>query len=243
MHLHGHTFWITGTEGGRIPESAWIPTNNVIVGVGQSRDVEFIANNPGDWMIHCHILHHMMNHMVSMVGPMPNHTEDRHHGNDHSGALPELLGRDLVSRQMGAGLEPSLGPMTSADRSVMTGMRPADMKKKVQVPGYPQDMMEMHGMLSPDEMRKVNVPLTRGMRRNWPMGTQAMMTVLRVLPDQLYEQVVSGQGDVPPGASVPGAEAGSEAEHGGHEMHGGHQPNHQPSNQTPRSRDAEHEHH
>lgn len=69
MHLHGHTFWVTGSEGGRIPESAWIPGNTVLVGVGQSRDVEFIANNPGDWMLHCHIPHHMMNQMVPMVGP------------------------------------------------------------------------------------------------------------------------------------------------------------------------------
>jgi len=58
-------------------------------------------------------------------------------------------------------------------------------------------------MLSPAEMRKVNVQLTRGMRRNWTMGTQAMMTNLRVLPDELYEKVVSGKGEVPPGASVP----------------------------------------
>src|SRR5262249_16281636 len=29
MHLHGHTFWITGTEAGRIPETAWVPRNNV----------------------------------------------------------------------------------------------------------------------------------------------------------------------------------------------------------------------
>jgi hypothetical protein len=70
MHLHGHTFWITGTEAGRIPESAWIPSNNVLVGVAQARDVEFIANNPGDWVLHCHMFHHMMNHMTSMVGPM-----------------------------------------------------------------------------------------------------------------------------------------------------------------------------
>jgi hypothetical protein len=34
IHLHGHTFWVTGTEGGRIPESAWIPGNHVLVGVG-----------------------------------------------------------------------------------------------------------------------------------------------------------------------------------------------------------------
>lgn len=70
MHLHGHTYWVTGTEGGRIPESAWVPGNTVILGVAQSRDVEFIANNPGDWVLHCHMFHHMMNHMVSQVGPI-----------------------------------------------------------------------------------------------------------------------------------------------------------------------------
>ena len=149
MHLHGHTFWVTGTEGGRIPESAWIPTNNVLVGVGQSRDVEFIANNPGDWMVHCHILHHMMNHMVSMVGPMAGMGDN--HGGD---AMPQMPGRKLASGDLGAGLEPSLGPLTGRDRAVMTGMRPSDMKDKAKVPGYPQDMMEMHGMLPPEQMRK-----------------------------------------------------------------------------------------
>ncbi|HEY3393402.1 MAG TPA: copper oxidase [Lacipirellulaceae bacterium] len=218
MHLHGHTFWVTGTEGGRIPESAWIPTNNVLVSVGQSRDVEFIANNPGDWMIHCHILHHMMNHMVSMVGPMPNHMMHETH---RSAAIPQLLGEELASGSLGAGLDPSLGPAAGRERAVMTGMRPAEMDKKFAVPGYPQDMMEMHGMLSPEEMQKVNGPLTRGMRRNWFMGTHAMMTVLRVLPDELYEKVVLGRGEVPPGASVPGADPGDEMDHGRHHIHEG----------------------
>jgi hypothetical protein len=220
IHLHGHTFWVTGTEGGRIPEPAWIPTNNVLVSVGQSRDIEFVANNPGDWMLHCHILHHMMNHMVSMVGPMPGHTMVKHEV-EHSAAVPRLLGEDLASGALGAGLEPSLGPAASRDRHVMTGMRPAELKKKFEVPGYPQDMMGMHGMLSPAEMRKVNVPLTRGMRRDWFMGTHAMMTIVRVLPDELYERVVAGEGDVPPGASVPGGGAGQPMQDVGHEMHGG----------------------
>lgn len=70
MHLHGHTFWVTATEGGRIPESAWIPGNTVIVGVAQTREVELVANNPGDWVMHCHMFHHMMNHMVTQVGPI-----------------------------------------------------------------------------------------------------------------------------------------------------------------------------
>jgi hypothetical protein len=233
MHLHGHTFWVTGTEGGRIPESAWIPTNNVLVSVGQSRDVEFIANNPGDWMLHCHILHHMMNHMVSMVGPMPSMASmgDRH---ESHGAMPEMQGGEFASGELGAGLERSLGPSVGADRQVMTGMRPSEMKAKFEVPGYPQDMMEMHGMLTPDQMKKVNTALTRGMRRNWPMGTQAMMTVLRVLPDDLYEKVISGQGEIEPGASVPGAGPGN-ANHSGHRMNGG-------SSEEP-SGSARHHHH
>jgi FtsP/CotA-like multicopper oxidase with cupredoxin domain len=218
MHLHGHTFWVTGTEGGRIPESAWIPTNNIVVGVGQSRDVEFIANNPGDWMLHCHILHHMMNHMVSMVGPMPMPMSKREHGHEQAKAVPSMRGGELASGEMGAGLERSLGPAISSDRAVMTGMRPADTEAKFKVPGYPQDMMEMHGMMTPEQMKKVGVPLTRGMRRNWPMGTQAMMTVLRVLPDELYDKVVNGNAMIEPGASTPGAGPGKEMGHMGHEM-------------------------
>ncbi len=70
IHLHGHTFYVTGTEGGRIPKPAWIPGNTVLVGVAQSRDFEFDANNPGDWMLHCHLPHHNMNQMSSNVGPM-----------------------------------------------------------------------------------------------------------------------------------------------------------------------------
>ncbi len=69
MHLHGNQFYVTGTEGVRIPESAWYPGNTVIVGVAQSRDIEFEAKYVGDWMLHCHLPHHMMNQMVPMVGP------------------------------------------------------------------------------------------------------------------------------------------------------------------------------
>lgn len=251
MHLHGHTFWVTGTEGGRIPESAWIPTNNVLVSVGQSRDVEFIANNPGDWMLHCHILHHMMNHMVSMVGPMPG-MGAMHKGGHPSNAIPEMEGDDLASGALGAGLEPSLGPALIGDRPVMTGMRPAAMKAKFEVPGYPQDMMEMHGVMTPEQMKKVSVPLTRGMRRNWPMGVMAMMTVLRVLPDELYEKVVSGEGQVEPGASVPGGGPGKAmGGHEGHQMqmeampemqgHTGHEGHDMPQQKAaPSKRDGEH---
>ena len=68
MHMHGHQFYVTGTEGGRVPETAWYPGNTVLVGVAQARDVEFDAVRAGNWMVHCHLPHHMMNNMISMVG-------------------------------------------------------------------------------------------------------------------------------------------------------------------------------
>src|SRR5947209_51107 len=61
IHLHGHQFYVTGTEGGRAPDSTWYPTNTVLVGVAQAKVVEFEAKFNGDWMIHCHLPHHMMN--------------------------------------------------------------------------------------------------------------------------------------------------------------------------------------
>src|SRR6202023_1321448 len=43
IHLHGHQFVVTGTEGGRQPKSTWGVGNTVLVGVAQARDVEFVA--------------------------------------------------------------------------------------------------------------------------------------------------------------------------------------------------------
>ncbi len=63
IHLHGHDFKIVETDGGAVPESAQSPTNTVLVAVGQTRAVEFIANEPGDWAFHCHMTHHVMNQM------------------------------------------------------------------------------------------------------------------------------------------------------------------------------------
>ncbi len=122
-----------------------------------------------------------------------------------------------------------MGEQTGNERAVPTG--PHDMGRHgghdhggtggkggmagSRVPGYPQDMMDMHGMYSEAEIKKLNKPETRGMRRNWFAGLEALHTVLRVLPPELYDKVVSGTGDVPPGASVPGGGSGMQ----GHEHH------------------------
>jgi FtsP/CotA-like multicopper oxidase with cupredoxin domain len=63
IHLHGHTFEVTGTDGGWVPETARWPEATIDIGVGQMRAIEFIADAPGDWAFHCHKTHHTMNAM------------------------------------------------------------------------------------------------------------------------------------------------------------------------------------
>ncbi|UXI66046.1 multicopper oxidase family protein [Tahibacter amnicola] len=62
IHMHGVQFLVTGSDGGRWPKSLWRPEVTEIVGVGQTRDMEFVAV-PGDWAFHCHMSHHTMNAM------------------------------------------------------------------------------------------------------------------------------------------------------------------------------------
>ena len=75
IHLHGYQFMITETDGGRIPESAQWPETTVLVPVGSTRTVEFVADEPGDWAMHCHMTHHVMNQMghgiPNMIGVKP----------------------------------------------------------------------------------------------------------------------------------------------------------------------------
>ena len=63
IHIHGHEFEVTGTDGGPVPKSARWPEVTTDVAVGQMRQVEFIADELGDWAFHCHKSHHTMNAM------------------------------------------------------------------------------------------------------------------------------------------------------------------------------------
>lgn len=67
IHVHGHAWKIVATDGGQIPEAGQWPETTVLVPVGTTRDVEFIADNPGDWALHCHMSHHTMNAMSHSV--------------------------------------------------------------------------------------------------------------------------------------------------------------------------------
>ena len=70
IHLHGHEFTVTGTDGGPTPAGSRWPEVTTDIAVGQMRQIEFIADEPGDWALHCHKSHHTMNAMGHGVPTM-----------------------------------------------------------------------------------------------------------------------------------------------------------------------------
>jgi FtsP/CotA-like multicopper oxidase with cupredoxin domain len=81
IHLHGYRFTVTGTEAGTVPPSARYPEATVNVPVGSTRDIELVADEPGDWAFHCHKSHHTMNAMShdvpNMLGVSQGSAEDK----------------------------------------------------------------------------------------------------------------------------------------------------------------------
>lgn len=79
IHLHGHFFQVTGTDAGPVPPSARFREVTTNVPVGATRDIEFVADAPGDWAFHCHKSHHTMNAMShdlpNMIGVQPGASE------------------------------------------------------------------------------------------------------------------------------------------------------------------------
>jgi FtsP/CotA-like multicopper oxidase with cupredoxin domain len=81
IHIHGHQFRVTETDGGQIPESAQHVESTVLVAIGQSRTIDFVAGPAGDWPVHCHMTHHVMNQMghgfPNMIGVKPGQLDAR----------------------------------------------------------------------------------------------------------------------------------------------------------------------
>lgn len=65
MHLHGHFFRVLANNGVANPLREWRDT--VILPPRSSVDVAFVADNPGEWMYHCHILDHAAGGMMGTI--------------------------------------------------------------------------------------------------------------------------------------------------------------------------------
>lgn len=56
IHLHGHTFRILSRNGTALAQP--LLTDTILMSQQESAEIAFVADNPGDWMLHCHILEH-----------------------------------------------------------------------------------------------------------------------------------------------------------------------------------------
>lgn len=126
IHIHGLNFEVSCTDGGWVPKSARWPEVTSDIAIGQMRAIEFDADAPGDWAMHCHKAHHTMNPM----------------GHD----VPNMIGVD--QRQVQQSLSKLLpGYMIMGERGM------ADMGEMIMpLPANTLPMMTGEGQFGPIEM-------------------------------------------------------------------------------------------
>ena len=137
IHLHGHEFMITGTDGGPTSKSSRWPEVTTDIAVGQMRQIEFIADEPGDWALHCHKSHHTMNAMGHDVPTMI--------GMDHRGVVKKIT--NLIPDYM------VMGERGMADMAEMEMPIPDNTVPMMTGEG-PFGSVEMGGMFSVLKVRK-----------------------------------------------------------------------------------------
>ncbi len=65
MHTHGHSFRVITRNGSPTKYREWRDT--VLIPPHERAEIAFVADNPGDWMFHCHILDHQEGGMMSII--------------------------------------------------------------------------------------------------------------------------------------------------------------------------------
>ncbi len=158
IHLHGHEFTVTGTDGGPTPRASRWPEVTADVAVGQMRQLEFLADEEGDWAFHCHKSHHTMNAMGHNVPTMI--------GVDHRGLIKQI--------QKSAPDYMVMGERGMADMGEMQMPIPDNTAPMMTGTG-PYGGVEMGGMFSMLKVRKDQKPGDYS-NPGWygqPPGTQA----------------------------------------------------------------------
>jgi FtsP/CotA-like multicopper oxidase with cupredoxin domain len=65
LHLHGLVFRVLSRNGQPTVHREWRDT--MLLAPREKAELAFVADNPGDWMLHCHILAHQAGGMMTMV--------------------------------------------------------------------------------------------------------------------------------------------------------------------------------
>jgi hypothetical protein len=125
IHLHGYSFRVTETDGGPIPAAGQWPETTVLVPTGATRTIEFTAEHPGDWALHCHMTHHLMNQMG--------------HG------LPNMIGADAGKLQAAIG-------KAAPDAMIMGTAGMGDMGEHAAHMAQPENSIAMAPVKGPHDM-------------------------------------------------------------------------------------------
>ena len=178
IHLHGHEFEVTGTDGGPTsPGSRW-PEVTTDIAVGQMRQIEFLADEEGDWAFHCHKSHHTMNAM--------GHNVETLIGVDHTNVAKQIT--DLIPDYM------VMSERGMADMAEMDMPLPDNTVPMMTGEG-PFGSVEMGGMFSMVKVRK-DQPHGDYSDPGWfehPEGTVAFEYEGDDLPVPTRQEQVSGQ--------------------------------------------------
>jgi FtsP/CotA-like multicopper oxidase with cupredoxin domain len=65
IHLHGHVFRVMTRDGKPTQHREWLDT--VLLAPRSRAEIAFVADNPGSWMLHCHVLEHQASGMMALV--------------------------------------------------------------------------------------------------------------------------------------------------------------------------------
>jgi FtsP/CotA-like multicopper oxidase with cupredoxin domain len=65
FHMHGHFFEVLSVDGVAPP---WRQIEDTInIGIRQVVRIQILPSNPGDWMVHCHLLEHEEGGMMTVL--------------------------------------------------------------------------------------------------------------------------------------------------------------------------------
>jgi manganese oxidase len=199
MHIHGYSWKVVATDGGIIPEAGQWPETTVLVPVGTTRTVEFDADNVGDWTMHCHMLHHIMNQMghglPNVIGVDPAQLEAR---------VQDLIPGTMVMGTQGMG---------EHGQHVTSGHMPVPENSVPMVGGEgPRGYIPMGGLMT---IVKVRDGITSYSDPGWyqnPPGTEARLAT----PGEIARDGIGNPSIDPSAKPVSKAPATPPAPHSGH---------------------------
>jgi FtsP/CotA-like multicopper oxidase with cupredoxin domain len=65
MHFHGHSFRVLTLNSVATPHHIWRDT--VLLAPKDAVEIAFVADNPGNWMLHCHVMDHQVSGLMTVL--------------------------------------------------------------------------------------------------------------------------------------------------------------------------------